>query len=113
MGGSSGGDAGLLAARCIPFAIGTDLGGSIRIPSSFCGTFGLKPTPYRMPELGIRGVLRDNFTQFTQIRTSPGPMGKSVNDLVLGFKMLSNENIHHYDSLIPPMPFNQGLFEKG
>lgn len=41
-GGSSGGDAALLACRGAAFAIGTDGGGSIRIPSSFCGVVGLK-----------------------------------------------------------------------
>jgi Asp-tRNA(Asn)/Glu-tRNA(Gln) amidotransferase A subunit family amidase len=44
-GGSSGGDGGLVAAKCSPLGIGTDVGGSIRIPAAFCGVYGFKPTP--------------------------------------------------------------------
>ena len=43
-GGSSGGDAGLVSARCAPIAIGSDIGGSIRIPATFNGIVGFKPT---------------------------------------------------------------------
>jgi len=43
-GGSSGGDAGLVAARCVPLAISNDIGGSLRFPAAFCGIYGFKPT---------------------------------------------------------------------
>jgi Asp-tRNA(Asn)/Glu-tRNA(Gln) amidotransferase A subunit family amidase len=43
-GGSSGGDAGLVHTNCVPIAIGTDVGGSIRIPANFVGIYGFKPT---------------------------------------------------------------------
>ena len=52
-GGSSTGSGGALAARLVPLAIGTDTGGSIRIPSAWCGTTGLKPTYGRVPRTGV------------------------------------------------------------
>lgn len=52
-GGSSGGEGGLLASNCIPFSIGTDIGGSIRCPSSFNGIYGIKPSPRRISYKGM------------------------------------------------------------
>jgi Asp-tRNA(Asn)/Glu-tRNA(Gln) amidotransferase A subunit family amidase len=46
-GGSSGGEGGLIASRCSPIGIGTDVGGSIRTPAAWCGTYAFKPTPER------------------------------------------------------------------
>ena len=87
-GGSSGGDAALVASRCVPFAIGTDLGGSLRIPAHFNGVFGFKPTAWRALRSGLRGVLKDNFTTFTQISTSTCVIGKTVDDINIGLNSL-------------------------
>lgn len=51
-GGSSGGDAAMIVARCVPIGMGTDIGGSVRIPAGFCGIIGFKPTQTRSTKRG-------------------------------------------------------------
>jgi Asp-tRNA(Asn)/Glu-tRNA(Gln) amidotransferase A subunit family amidase len=63
-GGSSGGDSGLVAARCTPLALGTDLGGSLRVPAHFNGIWTFKPSGKRTSITGARTALPDNFTPF-------------------------------------------------
>jgi aspartyl-tRNA(Asn)/glutamyl-tRNA(Gln) amidotransferase subunit A len=74
-GGSSGGAAAALAAGLGPLAVGTDAGGSIRIPSSCCGTFGLKPTLGLVPYAPIFGGL--------ETLSHVGPMTRTVRDAAL------------------------------
>jgi Asp-tRNA(Asn)/Glu-tRNA(Gln) amidotransferase A subunit family amidase len=52
-GGSSGGDGGLIAASCCPLAIGSDIGGSVRIPAAFCGVCSIKPSQERVTRAGM------------------------------------------------------------
>jgi Asp-tRNA(Asn)/Glu-tRNA(Gln) amidotransferase A subunit family amidase len=84
-GGSSGGDAGLVASKCVPFSISDDTCGGIIVPAAFCGVYGFKPTTGRITNRGI-GCARDNrFDEFNHVPSVPGPIGTSVNDLVIGF----------------------------
>jgi amidase len=83
-GGSSGGAAAILAANGSPFDIGTDTGGSIRLPSHFCGIAGMKPTQGQIPRTGH--IV--SFDGPHQSLTHVGPMARYVEDLKLAFEIL-------------------------
>ncbi len=76
-GGSSGGSAAAVAAGQVPLALGSDTNGSIRVPSSLCGTFGLKPTYGRLP--------RNGTYPFVASLDHLGPFARSVHDLALAY----------------------------
>lgn len=97
-GGSSGGSAALVAAAGTPFDIGSDFGGSIRVPAHFCGVCGLKPTAGRVPRTGhVRsfGGVQDIFQQL-------GPIARTVDDLELVFALITGPD--NVDPGILPMP---------
>lgn len=83
-GGSSGGSAAAVAARVVPLGLGTDTGGSIRIPSSFCGTMGLKPTLGRISMAGAMALAPSLDTA--------GPLAATAADLALAFEVLAGES---------------------
>src|SRR2546427_793948 len=74
-GGSSGGTGAGIAARVCPAGLGTDTGGSVRIPAALCGVVGLRPTKGRY---SIAGIVPISHT-----RDTPGPMGRTVADVAL------------------------------
>ncbi|CAA2145047.1 AtzE family amidohydrolase [Methylobacterium bullatum] len=76
-GGSSGGSGGAIGAGLVPLALGSDTNGSIRVPSAFCGCFGLKPTYGRLTRAG-------SFP-FVGSLDHLGPMARSVTDLALSY----------------------------
>lgn len=99
-GGSSGGEAAALASGMSLLGIGTDIGGSIRVPACWTGTVGLKPTLDRWSNRGSNGALTGQET----IRSQVGPMARSVRDLVLLFLALDPRSMATEDPLVPPMP---------
>ena len=62
-GGSSGGEAALLAMSGSALGVGSDIGGSLRIPASYCGIYSLKPGPGRLSKAGARCKPRHTFSQ--------------------------------------------------
>jgi len=83
-GGSSGGEAALLASGGSVLGLGNDLGGSLRVPAHFCGIYSFKPTNGLLPREGSRGNMRGMEAMLSQ----PGPMGHCVDDLVRMFDVL-------------------------
>ena len=78
-GGSSGGGAAIVAAEGVPFDIGSDIGGSVRLPAHFCGVAAFKPTIGMIPTTGHTPAYTGVFTAFNHV----GPIARSVDDLAL------------------------------
>ncbi len=95
-GGSSGGSAAALAARLCPGAIGTDTGGSIRQPASFCGVYGIKPTYGRVSRYGI--------IAFASSLDQAGPMAHSTEDCAVMLEVMSGHCIRDATSSIAAVP---------
>jgi 1-carboxybiuret hydrolase len=76
-GGSSGGSGAAVGAGLVPIALGSDTNGSIRVPASFCGIFGLKPTYGRLP--------RTRSFPFVASLDHLGPFARNVRDLALAY----------------------------
>ena len=85
-GGSSGGSGGAVAGGLVPIALGSDTNGSIRVPSSFCGIFGLKPTYGRLSRAG-------SFP-FVSSLDHLGPFARNTTDLALAYDAMTGPDPH-------------------
>lgn len=100
-GGSSGGEAALLASRASALGFGTDLAGSCRVPAAFCGLSAIKPTAGRCDDLG-RGSLPLGQRA---IASQVGVIARCVDDAALGLEVINGGAQPELDgSLVPAMP---------
>ena len=88
-GGSSGGEAAAIASGCSVGGVGSDGGGSIRIPAHFCGICGLKPTPGRIPATGHYPQSVGPFALLGVV----GPLARNVGDLKLLFEVTRGPDV--------------------
>ncbi|MGH9732131.1 MAG: amidase, partial [Candidatus Acidiferrales bacterium] len=100
-GGSSGGEAAAIAARCSAGGVGSDGGGSVRVPAHFSGICGLKPTPGRIPATGHFPVSSGPFALLGVV----GPMARTVADLQVLFDVMAG--LDYGDPSSAPVPIRR------
>ena len=100
-GGSSGGEAALIAACGSPLGLGSDAAGSVRLPAAFTGIAGLKPTSGRLPRTGHFPPAGGWLEMVWQI----GPMARRVEDLIDAMRLLTGPD--GIDPTVPDVPFRE------
>jgi len=100
-GGSSGGEAAAIASGCSAGGVGSDGGGSIRVPAHFCGICGLKPTPGRIPGTGHFPPGGGAFGWIGVV----GPMGRTIADVRTLFEVMAGPDVG--EALAAPVPIRR------
>lgn len=108
-GGSSGGEGALLAARGSVLGVGSDIGGSLRIPAHFCGLYTLKPTPARLTMQGLAIPCLNSESGQIAVRPVAGPMAHSVDDLLMMMRAWFVDRMWNEDAFIPRMPLDEKI----
>ncbi len=99
-GGSSGGEAALIAACGSPLGLGSDAAGSVRLPAAFCGVAGMKPTSGRLPRTGHFPPAGGWIESLWQI----GPLSRRVEDIALAMKLLASPDGRDFTAMGVPPP---------
>lgn len=98
-GGSSGGEAAIVAAGGSPWGLANDLGGSIRLPAHFCGLTGLRPSSQRITR---RGSVK-NLRGLEALQSQPGPLARSVADVELMLNILAGDAANSIEHDVVPV----------
>uniref|UniRef100_A0AC35U4C3 Amidase domain-containing protein n=1 Tax=Rhabditophanes sp. KR3021 TaxID=114890 RepID=A0AC35U4C3_9BILA len=110
-GGSSGGEASLIGGGGSLLGIGGDVGGSIRIPASYCGISGFKPSHLRITDFRIQGSVPGR----PLINAASGPMAKEVQGLIdvsrVLFDATTTDQLRNIDPYVVPVKFDEAQFE--
>ncbi|KAK5653612.1 hypothetical protein OQA88_8641 [Cercophora sp. LCS_1] len=101
-GGSTAGEAALIALRGSVLGIGTDIGGSIRGPSGFCGIYGFKPSSYYLP---MKDFLIGGFGAELNVLCATGPMCNTLRDMDLFTRVIIDAQPHIEDPRLVPIPW--------
>ena len=104
-GGSSGGSAAAVAAGQVPLTLGSDTNGSIRVPASLCGVFGLKPTFGRLPRTGSY--------PFVASLDHLGPFARNVADLSSSYDAMQGPDAHDPAQALRPVEPVRSLIDRG
>ncbi|KAK7211418.1 hypothetical protein V2G26_018596 [Clonostachys chloroleuca] len=102
-GGSSGGEGAAIGFRCSVLGVGTDIGGSVRVPAAFCNAYGFKPTALRNPSLGLVGAMGGQ----EGIRGCVGPLARNLDDLMAFEKVIWNQKPWETDTVLVPLPWRE------
>ncbi|KAJ7132211.1 general amidase [Mycena epipterygia] len=105
-GGSSGGEGSLIGMKGSPLGVGSDLGGSIRIPAAFQGLYGLRPSYNRVPYCGSTNSMEGQEA----IPSVLGPLSSSVNGLKIFMKAMADAKPWISDPLVLRLPWNDDAY---
>ncbi|OAF68782.1 putative amidase AmiB2 [Intoshia linei] len=106
-GGSSGGEAALISFGGSLPGLGSDIGGSIRIPAAMCGIVGIKPTPNRISTTDLHDIMHGH----NLISNVNGPLARDVSGLVLIMKALLSDTMAKCDPTLTPSYFRDHIIE--